>query len=128
MWTKTGSKSAHVRTVTGVDRAFVDANKGKALPGALGPARTRCWDAPERSSPAAIVERVLDGSTVRVEILSTDASKPLAHRSFNLFLAGVQAPRVPPPPRRERKPSKQQGGDDDADGESGGMRVDAKLS
>jgi len=47
-----------------------------------------------RNKPlAAVVDSVRDGSTVRVELLSTDGT--LTHQIITLHLAGVQCPRCP---------------------------------
>jgi len=43
----------------------------------------------------------MDGSTLRVELQSTDPKKPLQHSVITLYLAGVQCPLVPMPPRQE---------------------------
>lgn len=68
---------------------------------------------------SGVVDRILDGSTLRVELQNKE--KPLHNSVITLFLAGVQAPIIPAPPKAPaRKPEskkKAKKGDDEEEEE-----------
>lgn len=79
MWTKDANRDKHVRiinwNVESEARSLLEKHKTTPLQG--------------------IVDQVRDGSTLRIEIPSTESRFPLQHKIITLYLAGIQAPRIP---------------------------------
>jgi len=80
------------------------------------PDAKKLYDQYKGRSLPAIVDYVRDGSTLRLEIFGKpgDDKPSQQHTMITLFLAGVQAPKIPPPPRVQ----KEEKGDDDEEEEA----------